>query len=77
MNSESVISERGQVTLPKDLRDKLGLRPGTSVTFKVSKEGLLLKKSSNKKPDFRSVFGIIKSDKDTDELLKEMRGDVE
>lgn len=77
MNTESVISERGQITLPKELRDRLGLRPGTVVTFTVSPAGLVLKKSKSKKADLRSVFGIIKSDKDTDELLKELRGNVE
>jgi AbrB family looped-hinge helix DNA binding protein len=31
----TVVSEKGQVTLPKPLRDRLGLRPGTVIQFTV------------------------------------------
>jgi AbrB family looped-hinge helix DNA binding protein len=30
---KSTVSEKGQVTIPKALRDKLGLRPGTVLEF--------------------------------------------
>jgi AbrB family looped-hinge helix DNA binding protein len=30
---KTVVSEKGQVTIPKAIRDKLGLRPGTVLDF--------------------------------------------
>jgi AbrB family looped-hinge helix DNA binding protein len=32
---KSVVSEKGQVTIPKALRDRLGLRAGTSLDFQA------------------------------------------
>ena len=29
----SAVSEKGQVTIPKRVRDQLGIRPGTALTF--------------------------------------------
>ena len=30
---KSLVSEKGQVTIPKVVRDRLGLRPGTAIDF--------------------------------------------
>ena len=32
---KSAVSEKGQVTIPKPIRDRLGLRPGTVVEFQA------------------------------------------
>ena len=31
---KATVAERGQVTIPKPLREKLGIRPGTRLDFK-------------------------------------------
>ena len=36
-----IVSEKGQVTIPKPVRDKLGLRPGTVLNFEA-KHGRLV-----------------------------------
>jgi AbrB family looped-hinge helix DNA binding protein len=38
------IGERGQVTIPKDLRSRFGLGPATEVEFSVQSDTLVLKK---------------------------------
>ncbi len=38
------VAERGQVTIPKRLRERLGLKPGTILEFKSAVYGCLSKK---------------------------------
>jgi len=38
---KTTVSEKGQVTIPKAIREKLGLRPGTVLDF-VAEEGKLI-----------------------------------
>jgi len=38
------IDEKGRITIPQDLRNKLGLTPGTNINFSVINKILLIKK---------------------------------
>lgn len=38
----TIITAKGQVTIPKAIRDALGLTPGTPVDFAVNKEGQIV-----------------------------------
>ena len=38
MHGSVVVGTKGQVVIPKDVRDKLGLQPGTGVTIVVKDE---------------------------------------
>jgi AbrB family looped-hinge helix DNA binding protein len=42
------IGERGQVTIPKGIRDRFGLGPDTEVEFQVLKGAIVLKKAPKK-----------------------------
>jgi AbrB family looped-hinge helix DNA binding protein len=42
------VGERGQVTIPKDIRDQFGIGPETEVEFRVSRGEILLRKSPRK-----------------------------
>jgi AbrB family looped-hinge helix DNA binding protein len=43
MNSTATVRERGQVTIPKDVRDKAQLGEGVVVEFEVSAEGIFMR----------------------------------
>ena len=42
------IGERGQVTIPKHIREQFGLGPETEVEFRVENGSILLKKAARK-----------------------------
>lgn len=39
----SVLTSKGQLLIPKRLREKYGIKPGIRVTFDESKKGLIVK----------------------------------
>jgi len=39
MHVISVVSDKGQVTVPKVVRDRLGIEPGTRLAFKLDSDG--------------------------------------
>ena len=71
---KSVISSKGQITVPVEIRSKLGLRPGTVVTFEITKNGALLRKGTAGRHPVEQVYGVLNSKRRTDELLDELRG---
>jgi AbrB family looped-hinge helix DNA binding protein len=42
------VGERGQVTIPKDIRERFGLGPDTEVEFAVVQDSIVLKKAPKK-----------------------------
>ncbi len=42
------VGERGQVTIPKDIREQFGLGPDTEVEFRVTGGSIVLKKAPGK-----------------------------
>jgi AbrB family looped-hinge helix DNA binding protein len=71
---KSVISSKGQITVPVEIRSKLGLNPGTVVTFQMTKNGALLRKGNAGKHPVERVYGVLQSKLRTDILLDELRG---
>ena len=70
------ITQKGQVTIPKDIREKLGVKPGSSVRFKVI-EGKCVVEKEVKESKIGKWVGYLKGKKRTDELVQELRGEVE
>jgi antitoxin PrlF len=73
---KTTVSEKGQITIPKKLRDRLGLRPGQVLEVKEERGRLVMTKLMAADA-FDEVTGILKPQKPTDELLVEMRGEPE
>jgi AbrB family looped-hinge helix DNA binding protein len=42
------IDERGQVTIPKEIRERFGLRPDTDVEFQIVGSSIVIKKAPKK-----------------------------
>lgn len=72
----AIVSEKGQVTIPKRLRDRLGIRAGQTLEFREER-GRLVATKANADDPFESVYGILDLDRPTDVLIGELRGPVD
>lgn len=73
---KTVVSERGQVTIPKMLRDRLGIRAGEVLDFAEEHGHLVARKVAVSDP-VDAVYGIVRVRGGTDAFLVELRGDVD
>ena len=70
----STISSKGQITVPVEVRERLGLIPGTPVEFELREEGVLLRKGISGSHPVDKVWATLRLDRSVDEILDEMRG---
>lgn len=70
---KAVVAERGQVTIPKVLRERLGIMPGTVLDFEVESGRLVAKKKAL--DPVSSVIGCLPAG-NTDDVIKQLRGDA-
>ncbi len=66
----STVTSKGQVTIPKEVRAHLGLKPGDRVDFVTDRKGRTTLRPIN--TSFRSLKGMIKSPLKRPITLKEM-----
>ena len=67
------ITTKGQVTIPKKLRDKYGLNEHVEVEFIDEDTSIRIVKKGSVSP-FDKVYGILSSKKRTDALIEALRG---
>lgn len=69
------VTSKGQVTIPKKVREKLGVHPGEAVGFE-EKNGLIYIQKTVKKSPFDKWVGRLKQleGQQSDDLVKELRG---
>jgi AbrB family looped-hinge helix DNA binding protein len=71
---EATVAERGQITLPKAVRDALGLTKGTTLTVELDGARIILRKNvddaiSRARGRFKLPAGTT-----TDDVMRELRG---
>ncbi|MFW6270500.1 MAG: AbrB/MazE/SpoVT family DNA-binding domain-containing protein [Bacillota bacterium] len=68
------VTSKGQVTIPKKLREEMGLQPGDYLEVKESAtDGYLIKKKVERKK-IEKYVGILNKEKSSDEIVRELRG---
>lgn len=73
---KSRVSEKGQVTIPKAIRDQLGIRPGALLDFD-EEEGRIVATKAQEGDPLEEVFGVIELGETTDEFVAALRGELE
>jgi antitoxin PrlF len=71
---EATLAERGQVVIPKAIRDQLGLTPGVLLTFAVEGGKLVIRKKVD--DAFSRARGILKLEpgESVENIMRELRG---
>ena len=69
LSDESTITKKGQITIPRKLRDELNLKPGKKVFFVKSEDGILIKPVVE---NVRSLRGILNTDVTSDKIQNEI-----
>lgn len=70
---KTIVSEKGQVTIPKPLRERLGIRPGNTLDFSEEK-GRLVATKVTAQDAVESVYGVLGLKRPTDDLITTLRG---
>jgi len=72
----TTMTSKGQVTIPKRMRQTLGLKPGSDVAFDLVNGQVVVKKAGKLgKSRFGKVRGTLKDRLSTDQILTLLRGD--
>ncbi|NJR72301.1 MAG: AbrB/MazE/SpoVT family DNA-binding domain-containing protein [Gammaproteobacteria bacterium] len=70
----ATVAERGQITLPKEVRDALGLTKGTKLTIEIEHGKLILRKNASEAVNrVRGRFSL-PDGMTTDDVMRELRG---
>jgi len=73
------ITAKGQVTIPMDIRKKLGLLPDTEVEFTLQSKGVLLRRSSKPSPRAERLVTRLRGSASikmtTDQIMRLTRGE--
>jgi AbrB family looped-hinge helix DNA binding protein len=76
---KALVTSKGQVTIPKELRDKFGIEPGSRLDFIAASDGIHLRKVVDRSKRL-DVLGCLKKElagRSVGDLLDELRGPVE
>ena len=76
----TTVTSKGQVTIPKPVRDRLNIKPGSQIEFELAADGRVVlvkagRKVSPPRSRFDRILGSATVDMTTDEIMALMRGD--
>jgi antitoxin PrlF len=69
----STVSEKGQITVPKRLRERLGIRAGDRLEL-TEEEGRLVVRKAVASDPVAAAYGILELEQTTDEAIHVLRG---
>lgn len=68
------VTAKGQFTLPKNLRTKLGIQAGNYLQIRETSEGYIQEKVQDELR-FQKYVGRLQKEGDSAEMIKELRGE--
>ncbi len=71
--TKTTISAKGQIVIPKAVRERLNLKAGTQVSIDVQGEALVMKRLVRNYPDWRTMRGMARGGESLTQALLEER----
>ncbi|KAA0578670.1 AbrB/MazE/SpoVT family DNA-binding domain-containing protein [Azospirillum sp. Sh1] len=75
----TTLTTKGQVTIPKPIRDRLGIGPGSAVEFEIAEDGRVILKPADRtlpaKSRFERLRGRATAGLSTDQIMALTRGE--
>lgn len=75
MVMRSTVSEKGQITIPKPIRERLGIRPGEVLEFDEHPDGIVVARKAASRSPVDELYGVLRVPGGTDELIEGLRGE--
>jgi AbrB family looped-hinge helix DNA binding protein len=72
MSETTKVTDKGQTTIPKEIRDRFGIEPGDEVVWEVTDDGVILRRA-----DPLNGYGFAVDEDLTDEEREEIATDLE
>lgn len=69
----SRVTRKGQVTIPKAIREEMGIEPGDEVTFTETDEGVVLRKEVDENR-FERWRGVADTEETVEDRMAKLRG---
>lgn len=70
--TKTTISSKGQIAIPKAVRERLNLKAGTEISIDVQGQALVLKRLVRSHPDWHTMRGMFRGGAD---LLSDLTND--
>jgi AbrB family looped-hinge helix DNA binding protein len=73
----ATVTAKGQITIPKAVRDALGVKPGSKVDFKRLQSGqiVIVKEGPKAKGKFDQFLGVASTNMTTDQIMALLRSE--
>ena len=68
--TKATISSRGQIAIPKAVRQRLNLKAGTEISIDVQGEALVMKRLVRNFPDWRTMQGMVREGESLTQALE-------
>jgi antitoxin PrlF len=70
------VTQKGQVTIPRQIRSMLSIKTGDEVVFEMKKDQVVLKKKTASGRDFQKYVGFLSHLRGTrpDDIVDQLRG---
>ena len=68
--TKATISSKGQIAIPKAVRERLNLKVGTEISIDVQGEALIVKRLVRNFPDWRTMQGMVRGGESLTQALE-------